>query len=72
APHSRAGGMAAMSLAGASEAPLVVVLLGALALVVAVRLPIVARRSPGGVARLDATCDVVMAGAMAAMLAPLL
>jgi hypothetical protein len=40
--------------------------------VAAARLPTVVRRSPGPVARLDAGCDVVMAGAMAAMLLVLL
>ena len=71
APSGRAGGMTAMSMAGASTTPLIVVLLGALALAAALRVPVVVRRSRGPAARLDATCDVVMAGAMAAMLAAL-
>lgn len=71
-PSHHSGGMAAMSMAGASAVPLVVVLLAALAVVAAVRVPDIARRSAGPVGRLDAGCDVVMAGAMAAMLATLL
>jgi Domain of unknown function (DUF5134) len=71
-PARHDGTMAAMSMAGASTVPLVVVLLGALAMVAALRLPVVVRRSPGPVVRLDAACDVVMAGAMAAMLVTLL
>jgi hypothetical protein len=66
------GAMAGMSMAGPSPLPLVVVLLGGLLMVAAVRLPVVVRRSPGAVPRLDAGCDVVMAGAMAAMLVGLL
>ncbi len=71
APSRPGGGMAAMSMAGGSTTPLVVVLLAALSLVAALRVPVVVRRSPGPVARLDATCDVVMALSMAAMLATL-
>lgn len=64
-----AGGMATMT--GAST-PLLVVLLTALAVVAALRVPALASRSTGTMGRLDAGCDVVMAGAMAAMLATLL
>lgn len=63
---------AGMTMAGPSALPLVLVLLAGLVGVAAVRLPAVLRRSPGTVARLDAGCDVVMAGAMAAMLLVLL
>jgi Domain of unknown function (DUF5134) len=72
APSRHVPGVAAMSMTGASTLPLVVVLLGALVTVAALRVPAVVRRSPGPVVRLDATCDLVMAGAMAAMLATLL
>lgn len=75
APAMAAGGdrpMAGMSMAGASALPLVLVLLAGLLGVAAVRLPAVVRRSSEAVARLDAGCDVVMAGAMAAMLLLLL
>jgi len=64
--------MAGMTMAGPSALPLALVLLAGLVGVAAVRLPAVVRRSPGTVARLDAGCDVVMAGAMAAMLLVLL
>jgi hypothetical protein len=64
--------MAGMTMAGPSPLPLVLVLLAGLVGVAAVRLPAVVRRPPGAVARLDAGCDVVMAGAMAAMLLVLL
>ncbi len=64
--------MAGMSMAGPSPLPLVVVPLAGLLRVAAVRLPVVVRRSPGVVPRLDAGCDVVMAGAMAAMRVALL
>jgi hypothetical protein len=40
-------------------------------MVTAARLPDVVRPSDSAVSRLDACCDVVMAGAMAAMLAVL-
>jgi hypothetical protein len=59
-------------MAAPSPLALVAVLLLGLAVVAAVRLPAVVRRTPGAVARLDAACDVVMAGAMAAMLFALL
>ena len=65
-------GMSGMSLGGSSSALLVVILVGALALVAASRLPAVVRRGSGAVRRLDACCDVVMAGAMTALLAALL
>ena len=66
------GDMAGMGMAGPSPLPLVLVLLTGLVVVAAVRLPVVVRRSPGAVTRLDAGCDVVMAAAMAAMLVALL
>ncbi len=66
------GGMDGLTMAGPSPLPLVLVLLAGLVGVAAVRLPAVVRRPPGAVARLDAGCDVVMAGAMAAMLLALL
>jgi hypothetical protein len=75
APAMAAGhdaSMGGMTMAGPSALPLVLVLLAGLVGVAAVRLPVVVRRSPGSVARLDAGCDVVMAGAMAAMLLVLL
>jgi len=81
ASGGEAGGMAGMTMAGPSapgageelvQPPLVLVLLGGLVGVAAMRLPAVVRRSPGPVVRLDAGCDVVMAGAMAAMLVALL
>ena len=70
--HGSGGDMADMSLAGPSPLPLVVVLLVGLLMVGAVRLPVVVRRSHAAVPRLDAACDVVMAGAMAAMLVAVL
>jgi len=60
-----------MTMAGPSPLPLVLVLLAGLLVVAAVRLPVVVRRSPGVVSRLDAGCDVVMAVAMTAMLVAL-
>ena len=75
AAGSGAGGMSGMygtTMAGPSALPLALVLLAGLVGVAAVRLPAVVRRSPGAVTRLDAGCDVVMAGAMAAMLLSLL
>jgi hypothetical protein len=71
ASGGESGGMAGMT-AGQSALPLVLVLLAGLVGVAAVRLPAAVRRSPGRVARLDAGCDVVMVGAMAAMLVALL
>ena len=56
----------------AQSALLVALLVGALGLVAASRLPAVVRRGSGAVRRLDACCDVVMAGAMAALLVALL
>lgn len=75
APAMAAGssdGMAGMSGAGHTMLPLVLVLLAGLVGVAVGRLPAVVRRSPDVVARLDAGCDVVMAGAMGAMLLVLL
>ncbi len=75
APAIAAGGdgqMAGMSMAGPSTVPLVLVLFVGLLVVATVRLPAVVGRTPDAVARLDAGCDVVMAGAMAAMLLVLL
>ncbi len=66
--------MAGMS-SGSSRMPpvlLLIVLLGALTLVGVTRVPTLARRSTEVVPRVDAGCDVVMAGAMAVMLAALL
>jgi hypothetical protein len=65
-------GMSGMSMGGTPSTPLVVLLVAALGLVTAARLPTVVRSSAGAVNRLDACCDVVMAGAMAVMLAALL
>jgi hypothetical protein len=65
-------GMSAMSLGGTPSALLVVLLVGALLVSSAARLPAVVRRSSGAVDRLDACCDFVMAGAMAVMLVTLL
>jgi type IV secretory pathway VirB2 component (pilin) len=65
-------GMSSMSGIGPSPVPLVLVLLVGLLAVAVTRVPAVVRRSRGAVARLDAGCDVVMAGAMAAMLLALL
>jgi hypothetical protein len=65
-------GMSGMSLAGTPSVLLVVLLVAALGLVTAARLPTVVRAGSGAVTRLDACCDVVMAGAMAVMLAALL
>ena len=53
-----------MSVAGPSALPLVLVLF--VGLVGWPRATAVVRRSPDGIARLDAGCDVVMAGAMVA------
>jgi len=61
------GGMGS-GMAGYAPFPLPLVLLAGLVMVAAVRLPVVVRRSPSAVVRLDAGCDVVMAVAMAAML----
>jgi len=75
APATAAGHQASaagMGMAGPTALPLVVVLVAGLVAVAAARLPTVVRRSPDSVARLDAGCDVVMAGAMAAMLLVLL
>jgi hypothetical protein len=75
APATAAGDRAGSSMPGmAAPSPvaLVAVLVLGLLAVAAVRLPVVVRRTPGAVARLDAACDVVMAGAMAAMLIALL
>ena len=77
APAEAAGtrtGPAAMggTSLGSSSALLVVILVAALGLVAASRVPAVVRRGGGPVRRLDACCDVVMAGAMAALLAALL
>lgn len=75
APAMASGHDPGSSMSGpAAPTPLalVVVLLAGLAVAAAVRLPVVVRRSRGAVARLDAGCDVVMAGAMAAMLVALL
>jgi hypothetical protein len=65
-------GMSGMSLAGSPSVLLVLLLMAALGVVLTARLPTVVRRGSGAVHRLDACCDVVMAGAMAAMLAALL
>ena len=70
--HGTSGEMAGMSMSGPSALPLVLVLVVGLLMVAALRLPVVVRRSHGAVDRLDAGCDVVMAGAMAAMLVVLL
>jgi hypothetical protein len=75
APATAAGGEAGSSMPGMSApspVALVAVLVLGLLAVAAVRVPVVVRRTPGAVARLDALCDVVMAGAMAAMLVALL
>jgi hypothetical protein len=62
-------GMNEMAGMSGIPVPLVLALLVGLLVVAATRLPSVVRRSPGGtVTRLDAGCDVVMAGAMAVML----
>lgn len=75
APATAAGDGAGSSMPGtaaSSPVALVAVLVLGLLAVAAVRLPVVVRRTPGAVARLDAVCDVVMAGATAAMLVALL
>jgi len=72
ASEAETGRTAGMTMAGPSALPLVLVLLAGLVGVALVRLPAVVRRSPDGAARLDAGCDVVMAGAMAAMLVAVL
>ena len=66
------GEVGGMTMAGPSSLPLVLVLVAGLVVVAAVRLPAVVRRPPGAVVRLDAGCDVMMAGAMAAVLIALL
>jgi hypothetical protein len=65
-------GMSGMSLGGTPSVLLVVLLVAALGVVLTARLPAVVRSGSGAVTRLDACCDVVMAGAMAVMLAALL
>jgi hypothetical protein len=65
-------GMDGMSPAGTPSVLLVVLLVAALGIVLTTRLPAVVRSGSGAVTRLDACCDVVMAGAMAVMLAALL
>jgi hypothetical protein len=65
-------GMSGMSRAGTPSVLLVVLLVAALGVVVAARLPAVVRSGSGAVNRLDACCDAVMAAAMAVMLAALL
>ncbi|WP_151084603.1 DUF5134 domain-containing protein [Nocardioides cynanchi] len=67
-----AAGAAGMPAGGSSSALLVGILLAALGAVAVTRLPVVVRRGAGAVGRLDACCDVVMAGAMAALLVALL
>jgi hypothetical protein len=66
------GGMSGMSLGGTPSGLLVLLLVAALGVVLTARLPTVVRPGSGAVSRLDACCDVVMAGAMAVMLAALL
>lgn len=65
-------GMSGSAMAGTPSELLGVLLVVALGLAAAARLPGVVRSSAGTVNRLDACCDVVMAGVMAAMLATLL
>jgi hypothetical protein len=64
-------GTSGMSMGGTPSALVVVLLVAALGMVTAARLPDVVRPSDSAVSRLDACCDVVMAGATAAMLAVL-
>jgi hypothetical protein len=64
--------MSGMSRAGTPSVLLVELLVAALGVVVAARLPAVVRSGSCAVNRLDACCDAVMAGAMAVMLAALL
>lgn len=79
APAGAAGASAAPAGTSAMSPPgtpsmllLVVLLVAVLSVVAAARLPAVVRRGAGASYRLDACCDVVMAGAMAVMLAALL
>jgi hypothetical protein len=65
-------GMSGRSVDGSSSVLLVVLLVAVLGAVTAARLPAAVRPGTGAVTRLDACCDVVMAGAMAVMLAALL
>jgi hypothetical protein len=65
-------GMSGMSVGGTPSALLVVLLVAVLGVTAASRLPAAVRPSSDAIHRLDACCDVVMAGAMAAMLAVLL